>query len=75
MQHERRTDAAPRRVPSSEVDHLERVRIHTAQCARFTPVRPLAKLAVEPEDFPFLDRMLAHDDERLALFGEAVQQG
>jgi hypothetical protein len=54
---------------------FEGVRIHTAQCARFTPVRPLAKLAVEPEDFPFLDRMLAHDDERLALFGAAVQQG
>jgi hypothetical protein len=28
-------------------------------------VNPVAKLAVEPEDFPFLDRIRGHDDERV----------
>lgn len=34
------------------------------------PVRPLAKLAVAPKDFPFLDQIGGHDDGPLLRFGE-----
>ena len=33
--------------------------------ARRTPVRPLAKVRVRPEDFPFLDRVARHDRARV----------
>ncbi len=33
-------------------------------------VRPIARLRVEPEDFPFLDAIGGHDDEALQRFGE-----
>jgi hypothetical protein len=49
--------------------------VHTAQLASLEPVRPLAKLAITPDDFPFLAQMLAHDDHRLAVYAEAMQQG
>ncbi len=49
------------------------VAIHTAQLASPVPVTPLAKLAIGPEDFPFLAEMRAHDDERLAIYGEAIR--
>lgn len=51
------------------------VLVHTAQLASLEPVRPLAKLAVTPDDFPFLEHMLSHEDHRLALYAEAMQQG
>ncbi len=35
--------------------------IEIAQWASLEPVRPLAKLAVAPEDFPFLTQILPHD--------------
>lgn len=35
--------------------------IEVAQWASPTPVRPLAKLAVAPEDFPFLAQIVPHD--------------
>lgn len=38
-------------------------RVHVAQNASLSPVRPLARIAVEPEDFPFLAQMRGHDDE------------
>jgi hypothetical protein len=38
-------------------------------------MRPLAKLRVSPSDFPFLSQMLAHDDDRLAEYAQAMQQG
>jgi hypothetical protein len=46
-----------------------------AQLASLVAVRPVARLAVGPEDFPFLDRVRAHDDERLAEYSEALQTG
>lgn len=49
--------------------------VTTAQLASLQPVTPLAKLAVEPEDFPFLEQMRAHDDERLAEYAAAIQAG
>lgn len=38
------------------------------------PVRPLAKLFVTPEDFPFLDRIGGHDDGPLLRFNELGRQ-
>ncbi|MEY9928939.1 hypothetical protein ABH926_003579 [Catenulispora sp. GP43] len=38
---------------------------HVAQAASPVPVEPLAKLAVGPEDFPFLDRIRGHRDADL----------
>ncbi len=51
------------------------VTIHTAQLASPVPVMPLAKLKVEPGDFPFLTSMLAHDDERLEVYAAAIRSG
>jgi hypothetical protein len=50
-------------------------RVHTAQLASLEPVIPLAKLAVTPEDFPFLAQMRVHDDDRLAEYAAAMNQG
>lgn len=38
-------------------------RIHIPQYASLTPVLPLARIAVAPEDFPFLEQLRGHDDE------------
>lgn len=38
--------------------------------ASYVPVRPLAVLPVEPEDFPFLDRIGGHDDGILLRAGQ-----
>ncbi|WP_034271604.1 hypothetical protein [Actinospica robiniae] len=38
---------------------------HVAQAACPVPVKPLAKLAVGPEDFPFLAEIRGHRDEQL----------
>ena len=45
--------------------------IDPLQWASAVPVAPLARLAVGPEDFPFLDRMRGHDD--LSTFARARQ--
>ena len=37
--------------------------VHVLQWASAAPVTPLAKLAVAPGDFPFLEQMRGHDDE------------
>lgn len=50
-------------------------RIHIAQLASLEAVVPLAKLAVTPEDFPFLEQMRFHDDARLEEYALAMQQG
>lgn len=49
--------------------------VHIAQLASNVPVRPLAKLAITPEDFPFLKQIRGHDDQRLAEIAAAVQTG
>jgi hypothetical protein len=50
-------------------------RVHVAQLASPEEVVPLAKLVIEPADFPFIAQMHTHDDERLALYAEAMSQG
>jgi hypothetical protein len=50
-------------------------KVHIAQLASLEPVAPLAKLLVEPEDFPFLAEMRAHDDDRLEEYAAALSTG
>ena len=49
--------------------------VHIAQLASFSPVQPLAKLTVTPTDFPFLAHIRGHDDQRLAEYAKALQNG
>lgn len=39
------------------------LRMRVPQWASLAPVRPLARIAIAPEDFPFLDQIRGHDDE------------
>ena len=55
--------------------HVGPWHIHIAQLASLEAVVPLAKLAVTPEDFPFLAQMRSHDDERLEEYANAMSQG
>lgn len=49
--------------------------VHIAQLASPEPVRPLAKLMVTPDDFPFLMQIRGHDDQRLQEYATALQTG
>lgn len=49
--------------------------VDIAQLASFVPVRPLARLTVAPDDFPFLAHIRGHADERLAEYAAALQTG
>jgi hypothetical protein len=55
--------------------YLEDVEIRTAQLASLAPVKPLARLTVSPEDFPFLGQIRGHDDDRLGEYAQAMQTG
>ncbi|MEZ4731503.1 MAG: hypothetical protein R3E79_30665 [Caldilineaceae bacterium] len=50
-------------------------KVHIAQLASLAPVQPLAKLTVTPEDFPFLQQIRGHDDQRLQEYATALQTG
>ena len=45
---------------------------HIPQLASPVAVEPYARLGVAPSDFPFLERIRGHDDERLAEYAQAV---
>jgi hypothetical protein len=45
------------------------------QLRSFVAIRPLARVAVEPDDFPFLSRIRTHDDDRLAEYAHAMETG
>lgn len=49
--------------------------VHIAQLASFEPVRPLAKITITPDDFPFLMQIRGHHDERLQEYATALQTG
>ena len=49
--------------------------VHIAQLASSSPVQPLAKLTVTPDDFPFLAQIRGHDDQRLQEYATALQTG
>jgi hypothetical protein len=49
--------------------------VRIPQLASLVPVKPLAKLEVTPEDFPFLNEIRGIDDARLQEYGQAMQTG
>lgn len=49
--------------------------VHIAQLASPSPVRPLARLTITPDDFPFLAQVRGHDDARLKEYATALQTG
>jgi len=49
--------------------------VRVPQLASLVPVRPLARVAVEPDDFPFLAQVRSHDDDRLAEYARALETG
>lgn len=49
--------------------------VQIAQLASFVAVQPLAKLTVTPADFPFLNHIRGHDDQRLQEYAAALQTG
>lgn len=51
------------------------MQVQVAQWASLTAVQPMAKLSIAPADFPFLAHIRSHDDDRLAEYARAVQNG
>ena len=49
--------------------------VRVPQLASLAPVAPLARLAVTPADFPFLNDIRGIDDARLPEYGQAMQTG
>lgn len=49
--------------------------VRVPQLASLVPVKPLARLEVAPEDFPFLKDIRGLDDARLPEYGQAMQNG
>ena len=49
--------------------------VRIPQLASLEAVRPLARVAVEPADFPFLSDIRGHDDDRLAEYAHALETG
>jgi hypothetical protein len=49
--------------------------VHIPQLASPAPVTPLARLEIEPGDFPFLAQIRGHEDARLPEYAQAVQTG
>jgi hypothetical protein len=54
---------------------FEDLLVQTTQLASPVAVRPIAKLAIAPEDFPFLDQVMAHEDARLEEYTQALRTG
>ena len=49
--------------------------VRIPQLASLVAVRPVARVAVEPADFPFLADIRGHDDDRLAEYAHALESG
>ncbi|HLA99444.1 MAG TPA: hypothetical protein VJL34_13405 [Anaerolineales bacterium] len=49
--------------------------VHIAQLASRVSVQPLARLTVDPSDFPFLSEIRGHDDRLLQETATALQTG
>ncbi len=45
------------------------------QLASLEPVTPLARLEVAPEDFPFLNEIMGHEDSRMEEYARAMMTG
>ena len=55
--------------------HVRGMEIEIPQWASLVAVRPLAKLVVKPEDFPFLTAIHAHDPSALRARAQADPEG
>jgi len=60
------------RQPPLQAQGME---VHVAQWASLVPVKPLAKLRVAPEDFPFLAQIRGHDETVLTERARANPDG
>ena len=49
--------------------------IRVKQHASLVPVKPIAKIEIAPEDFPFLAQILGHDDARGEAYAVAMNTG
>ena len=49
--------------------------VRIPQLASLVAVQPVARVAVEPADFPFLSDIRGHDDDRLAEYAHALETG
>lgn len=49
--------------------------VRVPQLASLVPVKPVARLEVSPEDFPFLNDIRGMDDDRFEEYGQAMQTG
>lgn len=54
---------------------MEPFEIQIPQLASPVPVSPIARIKVEPDDFPFLNQIRGHDHTRLREYAEAMQTG
>jgi hypothetical protein len=50
-------------------------KVHVLQWASLVAVKPLARIAVAPADFPLLDRIRGHDDEHVMARAKADPDG
>lgn len=50
-------------------------RAHIPQWASLESVRPIARITVSPDDFPFLERIRGHDDEAVLARAKADPDG
>ena len=49
--------------------------VRIPQLASLVAVQPLARVPVEPADFPFIGDISGHDDDRLAEYAHAMETG
>ena len=49
--------------------------VRIPQLASLVAVRPVARVAVEPADFPLLSDIRGHDDDRLGEYARALETG
>jgi hypothetical protein len=56
-------------------DQLEGLTIHIPHSANLGAVKPLAKLKVRPEEFPFLEQVRSHNHEQTQTRAKANPKG
>ena len=49
--------------------------IRIKQQVSLVPVKPLAQIEIEPDDFPLLSKIREHDDSRMEEYARAMQTG
>lgn len=54
---------------------FDRYQVYIPQLASPVPVTPLARIAITPQDFPFLEQIRGHDPSRLHEYAAALNAG